>query len=241
VREVKSFFPNWRAEKEQILSQIENYGQVKGKRSRAGIPVYSKTFREASIIFQHAPCYEVEAIVAGETVRESFWNNSFLLRRGNLRQIPAGSTENGLFGFNPDSILPEGHSIMDLFSMKIWIRTSCSVFDFTVPFPRNDRNEILPWGCDLDFALVPVPMQPTPALIIFLECRGLSPRTTNTRVQLISAVERVVSQGQGGPAILPVTDIVGSGHYVNQEVLTCNEPILWLEDGAAQLIFDSSV
>ena len=235
VAKVKGFFPNWRSEKDEILSQIKNNGQVKGKRSRAGIPGYSKTFRESANIFQYAPCFIVDAALPGETVRESFWNNTFLLRRGNLRQIPVGVAEVDLFGFDPEVILPEGHDIKDLFTMKIWIRSSCSVLNFVVPFPRNDKDEILPWGCNLDFEIVPVSMQPTQALVVFLECRGLSPRASNTRAQLVSAVERVVSQGSGGPAILPCTDIAGSGHYVNLEVLTCNEPILWLEDGADQL------
>ena len=194
ISKVKSFFPNWREEKEEILLQIENYGQVKGKRSRAGIPGYAKTFRESANVFQYAPCYVIEAAVSGETVRESFWSNSFLLRRGNLRPTPAGHSEISLFGFDPESVLPEGSTLMDLFLMKIWIRTSCSVFDFIVPFPKNDRNEILPWGCHLDFDIVPIPMQPNSALIIFLECRGLSPRATKTRDQLISAVESCESR-----------------------------------------------
>ena len=181
ISKVKGFFPNWREEKEEILLQIENYGQVKGIRSRAGIPGYVKTFRESANVFQYAPCYVIEAAVSGETVRESFWSNSFLLRRGNLRPTPAGHSEISLFGFDPESVLPEGFTLMDLFLMKIWIRTSCSVFDSIVPFPKNDGNEILPWGCDLDFDIVPIPMQPNSALIIYLECRGLSPRATNTR------------------------------------------------------------
>ena len=117
INKVKTFFPNWREEKEVILLQIENNGQVKGKRSRAGIPGYVKTFRASANVFQYAPCYLIEAAIPGETVRDSFWSNSFLLRRGNLRQIPAGHSEISLFGFNPESILPEDHTLMDLFSM----------------------------------------------------------------------------------------------------------------------------
>lgn len=147
VSKVKSFFPNWRKEKEDILLQMEKNDQLKGKRSRAGIPGYMNTLRASANIFQYAPCYVIEAAIPGETVRESFWSGSFLLRRGNLRRIPAGHSGIDLFGFNPESILPEDHTLMDLFSIKIWIRTSCSLLDFIVPFPRNDRNEILPWGC----------------------------------------------------------------------------------------------
>ena len=36
-----------------------------------------------------------------------------------------------------------------------------------------------------------------------------------------------MAQGARGPAILPCADIVGGGHYVNLEVLTCEEPIIW--------------
>ena len=78
-------------------------------------------------------------------------------------------------------------------------------------------------------------MQPTPTLITFLECRGLSLRASNTRTQLISAVERVVSQGARGPPILPCADIVGAGHYLNLEVLTCDEPIIW--EASSQIVF----
>jgi XPG I-region len=35
VANMKGFFSNWRSEKDEILLQIENNGQVKGKRSRA--------------------------------------------------------------------------------------------------------------------------------------------------------------------------------------------------------------
>lgn len=72
ITKVKTFFPNWRDEREEILQQIENYGQVKGKRSRAGIPGYVKTFKESSYIFLYAPCFVVEASVSGESMRESF-------------------------------------------------------------------------------------------------------------------------------------------------------------------------
>ena len=61
-----------------------------------------------------------------------------------------------LCGFDPNNIMPEGHSMMDLFTMKIWIRTLCPVLDFTVPFPRNNKGEILPWGCNFNFDIVPV-------------------------------------------------------------------------------------
>lgn len=76
-------------------------------------------------------------------------------------------------------------------------------------------------------------MQPTQTLISYLECRGLSPRASNTRDQLISAVERIVSQGEDGPAMLPCTDVSGSGHYLNLEVLTCDEPLIWETKGDA--------
>ena len=231
IKKVTKFFKRWREEKEDILLSI----QTTGSKSKTGIPGYIKTFRESSNIFQFAPCYVVESDTADSTVRESFWNNSFRVRRGNLRDVPVGEREVDLFGFDPNSVTSPDHELMDLFTMQIWIRTSCSVHDYTVPYPRNSQNDILPWGCHLDFNAVPVPMQPNQALIIYLESRGLSPRATNTRAQLISAVERVVSQGDGGPPILPCADIVGAGHYVNLEVLTCNEPIIWVEEGPVVL------
>jgi 5'-3' exonuclease len=231
VNKVKGFFVDWRTRKEEILCQIESAGQVQPKRSRAGIPGYKKIFMESSNIFQYAPCYCIESVIEGETLCQSFWGNNYRVKRGNLRDLPDGADEAILFGFNPDDILPSQFPLMDLFTMKIWIRTKCSIDDFIVPFPKNDKNEILPWGCNLDFEKVPISMQPTVTLISYLECRGLSPRSSNTRSQLISAVERVVSQGERGPAILPCSDIVGGGHYVNLEVLTCNEPIIWEVNG----------
>ena len=69
-------------------------------------------------------------------------------------------------------------------------------------------------------------MQPSQGLVTYLESRGLSPRASNTREQLISAVERVASQGERGPPILPSSDVSGSGHYINLEGLTCNEPLI---------------
>jgi hypothetical protein len=37
----------------------------------------------------------------------------------------------------------------------------------------------------------------------------------------------VINQGANGPAIIPSTLNEDSGHYVNLEVLTCGEPIIW--------------
>ena len=54
---VEQFFAEWRTCKDEVLSQIESDGQVGGKRSRAGIPGYVKTFKESSNIFQFAPCF----------------------------------------------------------------------------------------------------------------------------------------------------------------------------------------
>ena len=90
----------------------------------------------------------------------------------------------------------------------------CPIDSYIILFPKNGKGEILPWGRFLDFDKVPIVLQPTPTLISFLECRGLSPRASNTRAQLVSAVERVVSRGDQGPAILPCADIVGGGHYL---------------------------
>ena len=125
------------------------------------------------------------------------------MRRGNLGDIPVGEREVDLFGFDPNSVTSPDHELVDLFTMQIWIRTSCSVHDYTVPYPRISQNYILQWGCYINFNSVPVTMQPNQALIIYLESRDLSPRATNTRAQLISAVERVVSQGDRSPPILP--------------------------------------
>ena len=227
VSKVKKFFADWRTNKEEVLSQIETNGQVKGKRSRAGIPGYVKTFKESSNIFQFAPCFCVESIVDGDTLRDAFWSDQYTVHRGNLTDLPDDSDEILLFGFDPTDLLPSEFGMIDLFQMRTWIRTRCPIENFIIPYPRNERNEILPWGCFLDFEAVPIAMQPTQTLISYLESRGLSPRSSNTRDQLISAVDRVSRQGIEGPPILPCSDVTGGGHYVNLEVLTCEEPITW--------------
>jgi hypothetical protein len=227
ISKVKQFFRKWRSNKEEVLSQIESNGQVKGKRSRAGIPGYVKTFRESSNIFQFAPCFCVQSVVNDCSLREAFWNDEYTVHRGNLTDLPDDSDEKSLFGFDPTDIFPTGFATLDLFKMRTWIRTLCPIENFIIPYPRNERDEILPWGCFLDFDAVPIRMQPTQTLISYLESRGLSPRPSNTRDQLISAVDRVSSQGAQGPPILPCSDITGGGHYVNLEVLTCEEPIIW--------------
>ena len=231
VNKVSRFFPKWRDIREETLSHIQSHGQVGGSRTRPGIPGYVKTFTEASNIFQFAPCFCVQSVTEGQSQRVAFWSESYIVHRGNLNLIAEGDEEKKLFGFNPNDSLPAEFESIDMFRMKVWIRSLCPIDSFIIPFPMNDRDEILPWGCYLDFDIVPVGMQPTQTLITYLECRGLSPRASNTRAQLVSAVERVRSQGANGPAILPCTDVVGGGHYVNLEVLTCDEPIVWEANG----------
>ena len=227
VTKVSRIFANWRNIKEETLQEIESNGQVGGSRRGGGLPGYIKTFKEASNIFQFAPCFCVSSLSEGQSIREAFWSDNYRVSRGNLSQLPAGSDETTLFGFNLNIVIPVSFPLIDLFQMRVWIRTMSPIDSFIIPFPKNDNGEILPWGCYLDFGKVPVRMQPTLTLISFLECRGLSPRPSSTRAQLISSVDRVVSQGARGPAILPCADIVGGGHYVNLEVLTCDEPIIW--------------
>ena len=176
VSKVKLFFSDWRNSKDEILSQIESHGQVRGKRSRAGIPGYVKTFRESSNIFQFAPCFCVQSITPGDSLREAFWNEQYTVHRGNLTDLPDDSDEKCLFGFDPTVILPSAFEMLNLFQMKTWRRTLCPVENFVIPHPRNERDEILPWGCFLDFKAVPISMQPTQTLISYLESRGLSPR-----------------------------------------------------------------
>ena len=105
VKKVTKLFQRWRDKKEDILEAIQN----RGAKSRTGIPGYLKTFRESSNIFQFAPCFVVESDSTESTVRESFWNNSYRLRRGNLRDIPLGERELDLFGFEPDSVINPDH------------------------------------------------------------------------------------------------------------------------------------
>ena len=227
VLKVKSFFGNWRTNKGKILSSIESHSRVGVKRNRAGVPNYTLTFKRASNIFQFAPCFVDVPTTIGQTPRDAFWDDSYSVARGNLRVLDSNSLEASLFGFDPDDHLPTGFELKQLFIMTIWIRTSCPVQELAIPFFRNADNQILPWGCYLNFDTVPIHMQTTTALICFLECRGLSPRASNTRDQLNSAVERVLSQGTSSAPIIPLTSSEGGGHYINLEVLTCNDPILW--------------
>ena len=237
LTKVKSFFGAWRTTKEQTLSNIESHGQVGPKRSRAAIPNYTATFKRASNIFQFAPCFTIIPTIPGQSLREAFWEDNYCVRRGNLRALVGDSLEATLFGFNPDDHLPSGFELKELYTMSVWIRTSTPIQQFAIPIPRNDQNQVLPWGCYLNFETVPINMQTTSALICYLECRGLSPRASNTRDQLNSAVERIVSQGDSSAPIIPLASSEGGGHYINLEVLTCSEPIVWETDSA--VVFDS--
>ena len=84
----------------------------------------------------------------------------------------------------------------------------------------------------MDLTIVPVIIQASQTSISYLQSRGLSPRARNTREQLISAVWRVVDQDAEGPPIVPCGGIVGGGHYINTEVLTCEETIVWITAGS---------
>lgn len=193
---------------------------------RNGLPGYSHRFDRASNIFQFAPCFIVHSLHNDITTRDAFWSDDYEVRRGNIRSLPADSNETSLFGLNPDDHLPVCILIDVIFKAVVWIRTAVPFVKYLILPPRNAANEILPWGCNLNFAVVPVQMQQTRALISFLEARGLSPRPSNTRQQIDSAVLRVINQGTNGPAIAPSTLNEDSGHYVNLEVLTCGEPII---------------
>ena len=228
ILKIKTFFTRWRSDRNVILSEIETKGQVGGKRMRAGIPGYRASFDHAANIFQFAPCFVVHNRDLDVTARDSFWSNDYDVVRGNLRTLPHGTTETSLFGFDPDDHMPNNIIQRDLFTAVIWIRTLLPFKKHLIVPPRNSDNQILPWGCDLNFEKVPVPMQSTRALICYLECRGLSPRASNTRLQNNSAVERVISQGTRAPAVIPSTNDEAAGHYVNLEVLTCGETLIWL-------------
>jgi hypothetical protein len=225
IVKIQSFFDRWRSDRGLILAEIESHGQVGGKRMRNGLPGYTQRFDRASNIFQFAPCFIIHSYDV--TVREAFWSNNYEVRRGNIRSIPSDSDEASLFGFNPDDHLPEGILLDAMFKAVIWIRTAVPYLQHLILPPRNTANEVLPWGCNLDFDVVPVQMQQTRALICFLEVRGLSPRPSNTCQQIDSSVQRVINQGTNSPAIIPSTSNEDSGHYVNLEVLTCGEPIIW--------------
>ena len=138
-------------------------------------PRVRKTFKESSNIFQFAPCFCVGSIVDELPLREAFWNERYTVQRGDLTDLPDDSDEKSLFEFSPTDLLPSQLEMLDLFQMRTCIRTLCPVENFIIPYPRNERNEILPWGCFLDFEAVPIAMQPTQTLLSYLESRGLSP------------------------------------------------------------------
>lgn len=220
VLKIKTCFSHWRVDREKILDEIELSGQVGGKRTRNGLQGFTQKFKNASNIFQHAPCYIVSSPNVDLTARDSFWSDDYGVYRGNIRTLPDDVNEYYLFGFTPDDHLPISIQLKDMFTAVVWIRTSLPFVQHLISPPRNIADQILPWGCHLDFDKVSVHMQPTRALICYLESRGLSPRSTNTRQQIDSAVLRVVSQGALGPAIIPSTASHDSGHYVNAEYVS---------------------
>ena len=235
LSKIKSYFGDWRTKKDDVIATIESYGQV-GPKRRAALPNYATTFQKASNIFQFASCFVIVPLTPGQSPREAFWNDNYVVIRANIRALESSSPEVTLFGFDPDDHLPSGFQLKEFFTMAIWIRISCNIQQFAIPIPRNEKDQILSWGCNLNFDTVPIQIHTTSALICYLECRGLSPRASNTREQLNSAVERVVSQGVLGAPIIPLASSEGGGHYINLEVLTCNDPILWEIDSA--VVFD---
>ena len=232
LKKIQTFFTEWRTNKSSILSQIETNGKVGLKRPGTGLPNYSTTFQHASNLFQFAPCFVISSLTQGNSLRDAFWNGDYSVCLGNIRSLPNSSTQTSLFGFDPSEYLPSDILILDLFTMKKWIRTRSSIADYAIPQPKNAANEDLPWGCYLDFEKVPVIMQPISALISYLECRGLSPKSSTTRDQINAAVERVSSQRDSGAAIIPILKDNAGGHYVNLEVLTCGSPLVWEVDSS---------
>lgn len=222
-------------------TEVESNDQVDATPLQEGIPYYVKRFTQASNIYQYAPCFCVKSLFEESSIRDAFWSDSYGVDRGNLNPVPEGTDEVSLFGFDPNTLLPPELQPDDFFMMRIWIRTLTPIDSFVIPLPENDEGEILPWGCHLDFAKVPTLMQPTQTLIRFLECRGLSYTPSNktsyksiitspnTRGQLESTVDRVVTQGILGPPILPLelSTSVCEGQHIDFEVLSCKQPIIW--------------
>ena len=90
---------------------------------RGGLPGFVKTFKEASNIFQFAPCFCIASLSEGQFLREAFWSDNYSVSRGNLSPPPEGSDETTSFGFNPNVVIPVQLQLLDLFQMRIWIST----------------------------------------------------------------------------------------------------------------------
>jgi hypothetical protein len=232
VKKVTEFFKLWRTQKNTFLYNIQDNGQISGKRSRnGGFPSYIDTFQKASNIFQYAPVFVILSLTSNQSIRDAFWNNEFSVCRGNIDELPQGINELTLFGFDPNIVVPITIEPIKYFNMTVWIRTALPICESLIQSPRNKDNQILPWGCHLDFTKVPPHMQPEIALMTSLECRGLSTRHSTGRIQLIDAVKRVINQGEAGPGIIPSINIKGVGHYITLEVLTCEAPLNWDKNG----------
>ena len=151
------------------MSHIQSHGQVSGSHTRPAIPGYIKTFTEESDIFQFAPCFCVRSTSEDQSQRDAFWSMSYAVHRSNLNLIAESAEEKQLFGFHQNDPLPAQFANIDMFQSKVWIRSLCPIDSFIIPFSKNERDEILPSGYYLDFEKVPVVMQPTQTLIIYLE------------------------------------------------------------------------
>ena len=146
LKKIQTFFAEWRTNKSVILSQIESNGKVGIKRPGTGLPNYSITFQHASNIFQFAPCFIVSSLTQGESLRDALWNEDYSVCLGNIRPLPNSSTQTSLFGFDPSEYLPSDILTINLFTMKMWIRTRCSIADYVIQQPKHAANEDLPWG-----------------------------------------------------------------------------------------------
>ena len=67
-----------------------------------------RTFKEASNVFQFAPCFSIASLSEGQSLRDAFWGENYCVSRGNLSLLPEGSDRTTLFGYNPDVVLLTG-------------------------------------------------------------------------------------------------------------------------------------
>lgn len=88
----------------------------------------------------------------------------------------------------------------------------------------------IPHGSIIDFTKQPVATHPTDRLALWLWCRDVPAKSSQTRKEVIDGVEGVLALGESGPSIQPLQNVIGSGRYVSLETLTTDSPVVWVSD-----------
>jgi 5'-3' exonuclease len=167
----------------------------KKKRKRSTViikadTVYGISWRRAVSLLSYAPVFSIDKDDGAVTC-------------GYLNPLPIGQSIDQLIGFNPFKDL-DTNMLLEYVTMNRWIRTNQALQ--CLKQPRNHNGALLPWGCYLDFQILPVNMQPRHTLEIYLACRGIRVNTSTTFKHIQDATKCILRQPNRDSRIQPVGD-----------------------------------